>query len=128
MATSHNLFALAALGAMLLSGSPAPAAQNDGLGATCKISSAPATVSPVVPADIPTIALLQGATGNTTVQVTLSETGALETATIAESSGNQWLDKAALSAVRGQKYSPEISGCQPVSGSYFVSVEFNAQG
>jgi hypothetical protein len=34
------------------------------------------------------------------------------------------LDRAALLAARQQTYSPQIVGCQPVSGSYLIAVAF----
>jgi len=58
------------------------------------------------------------------VQVSLSNSGALESATIAKSSGSKWLDAAALTTAREQRYSPEISDCQAVGGTYLVSVDF----
>jgi TonB family protein len=58
------------------------------------------------------------------IRVALADTGATRNATIFESSGNQFLDRAALLAAFQQTYSPQIVGCQPVGGSYLITVDF----
>ncbi|HYZ15719.1 MAG TPA: TonB family protein, partial [Candidatus Acidoferrum sp.] len=60
----------------------------------------------------------------TLVRVDLSSTGALRNALVAKSSGNDELDRAALSAARHQTYAPESVNCRTVAGSYLVSVDF----
>ena len=121
----NALAAGAAFGAVLFNSGPAAAEQGQGARAICAAPNAPAAVHQIVAADTPQIALLQGQTGTAVVEVSLSETGQLTSATIASSSGYRWLDLAALSSVREQKYSPELSDCRPVSGSYLIDVEFN---
>jgi TonB family protein len=124
MTSSRNVLALAAaLSATLLNG--APAAAQGTAHASCTVASAPATISDIVSAETPSFLSLIGVTGNADVQVSLSDTGALENATIAKSSGNASLDAAAITAAREQKYSPERSDCQPVGGTYLIHVDFS---
>jgi len=115
----------AAVGAMLLNGAPGGAAQEHASRPSCLVPSASAAIAHLVPADIPTIAKLLGLTGTVTLAISLSNTGALERATIAKSSGSKWLDAAAIDAAREQGYSPEINDCRAVSGTYLVSIDFN---
>jgi TonB family protein len=119
----NSLTVAAALGAILLNGAPV-AAHGQASQTSCSVSSAPATIRDVVSADAPLIAQILGETGVAMVQVSLSNSGALESATIAKSSGSKWLDAAALTTAREQRYSPEISDCQAVGGTYLVSVDF----
>lgn len=74
--------------------------------------------------EYPAIAQLQGAAGETRVRVDLSERGTLRAAAVDRSSGNPWLDKAAVAAVRSLRYSPEVTNCEAVAGSYALSVQF----
>jgi TonB family protein len=74
--------------------------------------------------DYPAIAQLQGVAGETRVRVDLSERGTLRSAAVDRSSGNQWLDKAAVAAARSLRYSPEIASCEAVAGSYALTVQF----
>lgn len=74
--------------------------------------------------DYPTIARIQGATGTAIVQVDLSASGDLSTASILKSSGNRFLDDAALRAVRDSRFAPEVTDCATVGGSYLVEVNW----
>lgn len=114
-----------AFGAMLLNGAPGAAEPEQAARPSCSVPSASAAVIRMVPADTPAIAKLLGLTGIAMVQITLSNSGTLERARIAKSSGSKWLDAAAIDAVHEQGYSPEINECQAVSGTYLVSVDFN---
>jgi TonB family protein len=78
--------------------------------------------------DYPAIAQLQGAAGETRVRVDLSQSGTLRAATVDRSSGNPWLDKAAVAAARGLRYSPEVTNCEAVAGSYALNVQFGDPG
>jgi protein TonB len=126
MTSSYNVLAVAAAtSAMFLNGAPAAAAQDQGPKASCTVASAPPVITRSVPAETPPFLLISGVSGAAEVEINLSDAGAVESATIAKSSGNKWLDAAAIDAVREQEYLPEISFCQPVSGSYLVNVDFN---
>lgn len=76
-------------------------------------------------AEYPAIAQLQGAAGETRLRIDLSEKGSLRFARIDRTSGNRWLDEAALSAARTLRYAPEIADCVPVPGSYGLNVRFH---
>jgi protein TonB len=68
-----------------------------------------------------------GAGGETQVEVTLDERGAVTNVAVHVSSGNTYLDQAALRAARSATYAPEIRDCQRVSGSYLFVADFAAQ-
>jgi TonB family protein len=76
---------------------------------------------------MPEIAKLQGVHRESLVRVDLAETGRLRYATIQQSSGNPWLDAAALSTARMSRYSGEIRNCAKLAGSYLVSVHFDTE-
>jgi TonB family protein len=65
--------------------------------------------------------------GTASVQVNLSATGAVLSATIAKSTGNAALDQAALLAAKQSTYKPEIKDCVPVAGAYLYRVDFANQ-
>src|SRR5260370_15999182 len=115
---------LATLAATLASTAPTFAAQASTSLSVCGTQAAPAAISVPVPADYPRIAAEQNSSGTALVRVDLADTGAIRNATLFESSGNELLDRAALLAARQQTYSPQIVGCQPVGGSYLITVAF----
>jgi TonB family protein len=116
--------ALGTLAATLASTSPTLSAPATTSLSTCRTQVAPAAISVAVPVDYPDIAAEQNRSGTAVIQVDLADTGALRDATIFESSGNQFLDRAAMLAARQQSYSPQIVGCEPVGGSYLITVDF----
>jgi TonB family protein len=116
---------LGTLAATLASTAPTLAVPARTLHLACSTQAAPAAISAQVPADYPRIAEEQNSSGTTLIQVDLADTGAIRNATIFESSGNELLDRAALLAARQQTYSPQIVGCQPVGGSYLITVDFH---
>jgi TonB family protein len=115
---------LGTLAATLASTAPTVAAPASTSLSTCRTQAASAAISVPVPADYPLIAAEQNSSGTAVIMVRLASTGAIRNAMIFESSGNQFLDRAALLAARQQTYSPQIVGCEPVSGSYLVTVDF----
>jgi TonB family protein len=94
------------------------------VGATLSGCSAPASITFAAPADVPAIAAGQHATGIATVRVELDGRGGLSTASVLESSGNRWLDRAALGSARSSRYAPEVRGCEHVGGAYAFVVDF----
>ncbi len=78
--------------------------------------------------EYPTIARLQGVVGETRLRVDLSERGTLRAASVDRSSGNPWLDKAAVAAARSLGYWPEVTHCEAVAGSYALIVQFGDPG
>lgn len=113
---------LGSLAASLVTSVPASAAGASH--STCSTQAAAAAITTHVPADYPLIAAEQNVSGNALVKVDLEPTGTVRDATIAQSSGNEFLDEAALLAARQQTYSPQIVDCRPESGSYLLGVEF----
>ena len=75
-------------------------------------------------ADYPEIARMEGITGTAMVKVNLTASGHLADATIEHSSGNRFLDDAALRAVRASRFAPEVAEGNDVGGSYLVEVDF----
>jgi TonB family protein len=94
------------------------------VGASLSGCSAPASVAFAAAADVPAIAAGQHATGIATVRIELDGRGALGAASVLESSGNRWLDRAALFAARASRYAPEVRGCERVGGAYAFVVDF----
>ena len=88
-----------------------PQLVSAGDGATCAPDRG-AQITKTVYADYPTIAELQGRSGTTTVRVDLAENGAVAGASVAESSGNALLDRAAVRAVKAMRFAPETRSCQ----------------
>jgi len=74
--------------------------------------------------DTPEMAKEQGATGTAEVEVALSASGSVQSASIYKSTGNQSLDQEALRAARQSSYFPAKENCAPVPGHYKYVVEF----
>ena len=104
--------------------SPAPAAPEAIVKASCALPKAEATMLTANPAEWPTIALETGASGTAVVKIDLVGSGIPRNAVIVESTGNTMLDEAAKGATLHQNYSPEIRDCAKVGGSYLVRVDF----
>jgi TonB family protein len=84
----------------------------------------PAAIDGEMYVDVPKIASLQGVSGISTVKIDLSATGALAGEALFASSGNPWLDLAALDSPRTARFTPEMVNCAPVAGSYLYQVDF----
>ena len=84
----------------------------------------PAAIDGEMFVDVPTIASLQGVTGTTLVKIDLTATGALSGEALFETSGNPWLDRAALASPRMAQFIPGMVNCEPVGGSYLYEVGF----
>lgn len=102
--------------------SPRPA--NLALLSTCRTPNVDAAVNGTPFFEMPAIAAGQGATGVSGVAIQLSSTGALVSESILESSGNPNLDRAALLSARLSRFTPEVSNCRAVGGTYLYSVTF----
>lgn len=74
--------------------------------------------------EMPTIAAEEGASGTTEVQIDLTSAGNLANAALRASSGNEWLDLAALRSAHLTHFSAEMRNCERVAGSYLYVVEF----
>jgi protein TonB len=84
----------------------------------------PAAIDGEMFVDVPAIASLQGITGTTLVRIDLSATGALSGEALFESSGNPWLDRAALDSPKAARFIPEMVNCTAIGGSYLYQVDF----
>jgi TonB family protein len=83
-----------------------------------------AAVTSAALADLPAIAAGQNVTGITEVRIVLDPGGRLAEHAVLSSSGNRWIDRAALQAARQSSYRAEIRNCAPVGGSYAFVVDF----
>ena len=90
----------------------------------CSVAAAPASVTYAEPADLPAIAVGQGVTGITMLRIALDTRGQLTSKSVMSSSGNPWIDKAALRTAAFSRYSAEIRDCQRVPGTYGLIVDF----
>lgn len=72
----------------------------------------------------PQIADQQGVAGTARIEIRLDRDGKLARESVASSSGNRWLDEAALMSARMTRFSPELVDCKPVAGAYMYDVEF----
>jgi TonB family protein len=94
------------------------------VGASLNACSAPPALTFAAPADVPAIAAGQHAAGIATVRVELDRRGTLAGAAVLASSGNRWLDRAALAAARSSRYAAELRDCERVGGAYALVVDF----
>jgi periplasmic protein TonB len=91
---------------------------------TCAVPSAPAAVTSAMPAELPDIAAGQNAGGVTEIRIAIDADGRLTDQSVLASSGNRWLDRAALRAARQSRYRAEVRDCAPVGGTYAFVVSF----
>ncbi len=89
---------------------------------SCK--AVPASIAAAAPAELPTIAAEQNVTGVTSVRIDLDAAGRLAKSSVLASSGNRWIDQAALRAARSSRFSAEVRDCAPVGGAYAFVVDF----
>jgi TonB family protein len=90
---------------------------------TCAVPFAPAGVTAAV-TELPAIAVAQNASGIAAVRVALDARGRLVGESILSSSGNRWLDRAALRTARLSRYAAETRNCGRVGGEYALVVDF----
>jgi len=86
--------------------------------------SAPVAVSRPAPR-YPREALNRNIGGIVRVQVVVGPDGSVERMALAESSGDRFLDRAAMEAVRRWRFVPATRNGQPVTASVIVPLEFN---
>lgn len=101
----------------------APASLRPGT-LTCGTPDAPASIKLADPPELPEIAAQQHITGVTTIRVDLDPSGNLEGSSVLTSSGNRWIDAAALTSSRLSAYAAERRACEAVGGSYALIVDF----
>ena len=76
------------------------------------------------PPAYPREAMRQGIGGTVRVQVTVAPDGSVERMDVAQSSGNRYLDRAAMDAVRRWRFAPAMRNGQPVSATVVIPVDF----
>ena len=88
--------------------------------ADCGRPDSPAAVTEPFAPTLPAIAAEQRVSGTAAIAVTLDRSGRVDSSTVLDSSGNRWIDDAALSAARLSHYSAETRACDAIGGSYMV--------
>lgn len=91
---------------------------------TCASPNVPASIAGDAYYQMPTIAMEQGVSGTSQIAISLSDTGKLLSHRVFASSGNSWLDQAALKSVRLTRFSPEMQNCRRVGGTYLYAVDY----
>ncbi len=86
-------------------------------------STSPVAISRPAPV-YPQEAMRRGIGGTVRVQVTVAPDGSVERMDVTQSSGNRYLDRAALSAVRRWRFNPAVHNGQPVSATVVIPVDF----
>ena len=89
----------------------------------CAVPSAAASIV-ATPVELPEIAAQQHVTGVAAVRVDLDARGTLAATSVLASSGNRWLDEAALRTARTSTYRAEVRACERVGGPYALIVDF----
>jgi protein TonB len=90
----------------------------------CAGSEASARITDIHQPEYPAIALGMGVEGSTLVVFTMNQDGTIADASVADTSGNQWLDHAAVDAVRKSRFAPAVHNCSKIGGVYGVEVLF----
>jgi TonB family protein len=75
----------------------------------------------------PPAAAAQHASGTVRVEIDLAADGSVLDATLYQSSGNPFLDAAALDAAPNRAYLPEIFRCEPIAGTYLYRTVFHSK-
>lgn len=76
----------------------------------------------------PQEALRMGVDGTVRVRVTVAADGSVDRLELAEGSGNRYLDRAALEAVRRWRFLPATRGGQPTAAEVVVPIAFDLDG
>ena len=92
--------------------------------AACTTPATDPAIAQLAAADVPTIAREQGASGTTVVELVLAANGKIVSRKIAKSSGNFWLDRAALESAGNSRYLAERQDCAGIGGRYLLTIDF----
>ncbi len=103
---------------------PSPRPAHVAVMGTCREPNVSAAVDGAPFFEMPGIAQGQGAGGTSSIAIELSPTGALVSESVFQSSGNPNLDRAALLSARMTRFTPEVSNCAAIGGTYLYSVTF----
>ncbi len=89
---------------------------------SCRQPDAPAAIDAAF-FQVPEIARGTHTSGESLVRIDLDAGGRLRGASMHHSSGNRWLDLAAMESARLSSYRPEVQNCVHVGGSYLIAVD-----
>ena len=67
----------------------------------------------------------RGIGGTVRVQATVAPNGSVERMDVAQSSGDRFLDRAAMEAVRRWRFTPAMRDGEPVSATVVIPVDFS---
>ena len=87
-------------------------------------NASPAVASSPAPVELPADARTSKANGTAAIAVTLDDQGHVTATRIAQSSGNDALDRAALQMAQDASYAPKLVACKPVAAQYTYTVKF----
>lgn len=85
---------------------------------------APAAVNSLPFFEMPEIASGEGIHGTSSVRIDLTSSGSLAREALFTSSGNVWLDDAAMRSARLTRFTAELVDCKYVAGTYLYEVEY----
>ena len=124
-----NVLGLASANAATITMSPLPSAQAGTIATvtSCATDRAASLAGPAA-SDEPGIAREMGIAGATQIRIDLAPNGRLRASDVFVSSGNRWLDGAALATARTLHYRPEIRNCAALAGTYALTVRFDPNG
>jgi len=80
------------------------------------------------PPRYPQEALRRNVGGTVRVRVTVASDGSVDRLELSEGSGNRYLDRAAMEAVRRWRFQPAMRDGQPVAAEVVVPISFNPPG
>ena len=95
---------------------------------SCGVPAVPAALTNVYEPVVPPIAEAQHAAGVTNLRIELDKAGHLARADVITTSGNRWLDEAAIASARLSRYRSETRNCESIAGTYVLAVDFDAPG
>lgn len=101
-------------------------AQTSTAARACAVRYRDATATAPSAPDYPEMARQQGAQGVVLITVELNADGSVAEVTVYKSSGNSFLDGAALAAAQRSKYRAEIFRCERIPGTYIFHADFRA--
>ena len=102
---------------------PSATAPSEEMPAMAGNSSAPVPVSRPPPS-YPREALRRGIGGTVRVKATIAPDGSVARMEVAESSGDRYLDRAAMEAVRRWRFAPAMRNGQPIAATVMIPVDF----
>src|SRR5579872_732507 len=106
-------------------GTPQVVSMLDASTPACASSEANAAIAQPYAPRYPEIAFEQGVEGDSLVTFNMALNGSVSQVKLAGTSGNRWLDLAAVNAVKRTQFAPAVHNCSKVAGEYGVRVIFS---